>query len=345
MNIDYQNIIVKNYGELGKAICGEQDFSDNKKFAKVNHILGIKQWKYFFKIWRGYFLASLKLFFAILFKRCYYGPYKGEFGNFLGHNLPFLAYLHSKGVKIYYCGMLLHKPFLVDENGKSIIYKWYGLRDFFKEVSPQSNDTIPPNDVQTEIDKFEKEAKNSFYPFFNVGNPYYYWFIQRTWMLKGFMKTTNLEKVYKTKNENSVVIFPRSKGASSTPNNGEPWDWEKVVRTVKPYFDNVYVMGHPAFSIAMQSHENVEVLITDDNSKILEKCSNSKLIITQHSGTCYLGEYTNTQVLIIFQGQLPILGINDSIIFKEFLGTKFLFVFAFSYSDIENYLKKFTSNL
>jgi hypothetical protein len=61
-----------------------------------------------------------------------------------------------------------------------------------------------------------------------------------------------------------------------------------------------------------------------------------------HSGTCYLGEYTNTQVLIIFKGEFPIVGINDSIIFKEFLGTKYPVAFAFSMEEIEDYVKKFS---
>jgi len=339
----YRDILYRHYREKADLICGNLEFSDNVKFADVNKYKGLKRWRYYFKIRRGYLLASWKLFLALVFKRCYYGPFKGEFGNFLGHNLPFLTYLYSKRVKIYYCGMLLHKPFLVDENGNNIIYKYYDLRDFFKEVSPKQNNTVPPHDVEIEIDKFEQEAKKSFYPFFNIGNPYYYWFIHRTWMLGKFMKTTDFQKAYKTKDENAVVIFPRSKGARSSPNNGEPWNWEEVVRTVKPYFDKVYVVGHPAFSSPIQSYENVETVITDDNSKVLEKCCNSRLIITQHSGTCYLGEYTNTQVLIIFQGKFPILGVNDSIIFKAFIGTKFPLAFAFSLSEIEEYLKNFLS--
>ena len=240
--------------------------------------------------------------------------------------------------------MLLHKPLLVDEKGAGIIYKYYGLRDFFKEVPPTQNRTVPPADVQLEIEKFEREAKKSIYPFFNVGDSNYYWFIHRTWMLNGFMKTTNFEKVYKTKNENSVVIFPRSKGPSWTASNGESWDWQEVVDTVSPYFEKVYVLGHPAFSSSVKPHGNIELVVTDDNAKILEKCCNSRLIINQHSGSCYLGEYTNTQVLIIFHGQFPIRTINDSIIFKEFLGTKFPFAFAFSIKEIEEYLKKFSGS-
>ncbi|TAL60411.1 MAG: hypothetical protein EPN85_07270 [Bacteroidetes bacterium] len=332
-------VLKKIYGTKIPDFVGYAPFADYKKFENENYT-GFKKIRFRIKIYRGYFAAYARLFFTLLFKRCYYGPYKGEFGNFLGHNLPFLTYLYSKGVKIYYCGMLLHQPFLVDEKGNSIIYKYYPLRDFFREVSPGTNSTIPPPDVQLEIDVFEKEAKSSLLPFFNVGDPYYYWFIHRSWMLESFMKIVPLEKVYKTKDERSIVVFPRSKGARSTPNNGESWNWEEVVRTVKPHVDKVYVMGHPAFSVPMESFDNVEVLITDNNALILEKCSNSQLIITQHSGTCYLGEYTNTQVLVIFHGKFPISSINDSIIFKEFIGTRFLLAFAFSMPDIQDYVKK-----
>src|ERR1700758_1912170 len=51
---------------------------------------------------------------ALKEKECYYGPFKGEFGHFLLHNLPFLSHLYHQDVKINYCGMALHKPFLVD---------------------------------------------------------------------------------------------------------------------------------------------------------------------------------------------------------------------------------------
>lgn len=322
-----------------KAYIGGQVFSNYKKYPRIWNYNRFQAFRYYLKIGRWHLFSYGRLLLALLLKKCYYGPFKGEFGNFLGHNLPFLTYLYSKGVKIHYCGMLLHKPFLVNEKGESIIYKYYGLRDFFTEVAPRSNVTIPPADVQLEIDKFEKEANSSPLPFFNIGNTFYYWFIHRTWILNGFMKTTDYSKVYKTKQENSVVIFPRSKGAAASPNNGEPWNWEEVARTVSPYFDKVYVLGHPAFSSPVDPFGNVEVIVTDDNARILEKCCNSKLIITQHSGTCYLGEYTNTPVLIIFQGKFPILGINDSIIFKEHIGKKHPFAFSFSMDDIRNYVK------
>src|SRR5205823_14480788 len=114
-------------------------------------------------------------------KICYYGPFKGEFGHFLAHTLPFLMYLHKKGVKIRYCGMELHKPFLVDESGKSIISEFTPLRDFFAEVPPNSNTVVPPADVQKVISEWTKEAENSRLPFWNIGDDFYYWFIHRHW--------------------------------------------------------------------------------------------------------------------------------------------------------------------
>lgn len=82
---------------------------------------------------------------ALKTKECYYGPFKGEFGHFLLHNLPYLTYLHKHGVKINYCGMTLHEAFLHDETGASIINKWYPLRDFFAEVKPRANQVVAPD--------------------------------------------------------------------------------------------------------------------------------------------------------------------------------------------------------
>ena len=321
---------------------GNQIFCDYRKYPKEWGYNRIQTARYYLKVYRGYSLAYWRLFLALIFKRCYYGPFKGEFGNFLAHTLPFLVYLHSKNVKIYYCGMTLHKPFIVDEKGNSIVYKYYGLRDFFREVSPDDNSTIPPPDVQKEINEFENEAKKSIYPYFNINGGFYYWFVHRSWLLNGFMKMYRLEKACKTKDENAVVIFPRSKGAKSSPGNGDPWDYQEIADTVRNYFDKVYIVGHPAFSASVNAHDNIALVITDDNSKILEKCCNSKLIISQHSGSFYLGEYTNTQMLIIFRGKFPIYSVNDSLIFKEHIGSRHKIEFAFSMEEIKNYVSSFS---
>lgn len=136
-----------------------------------------------YKLLTGNMKAECLLFFTLLFKRCYYGPFKGEFGHLLGHNLPFLSYLHSKGVKIHFCGMELYKPFLVDEQGKSIVEEYIGLRDFFKETKLDSNKAEEPEDVKSITQQFIKKAKWSLLPYWNINDETFYWYTFR-WGIK-----------------------------------------------------------------------------------------------------------------------------------------------------------------
>ena len=99
-------------------------FSDNNAYIYSNGLKGYKLWKFNRKIKQGFDNANKKLKITFDKKECFYGPFKGEFGHFTAHTLPFLMYLHKNKVKIHYCGMELHKPFLIDEEGNSIIYKF-----------------------------------------------------------------------------------------------------------------------------------------------------------------------------------------------------------------------------
>ena len=321
-----------------------QKLSDNKTFSEQYD--GWAYIKFWLKIYWNYYKTDRKLKQTLKKKICYYGPFKGEFGHFTAHTLPFLMYLHSKGVKIIYCGMALHKPFLVNEKKESIIYDYRPLRDFFAEVAPNSNSTIPPEDVRHKIIEFEKEATGSGYPFWNIGDNYYYWFIHRNWLLKGpYTKTYDLEKAYKTNDELSVCVFPRSKGAAASSNNGQPWDYDELINLIKPYFDKVYITGHPSQSLSLKSEGNVELCITSDNSMILEKLANSKLIITQHSGINNVGEYTNTKVLIIYKGGQKISDIGsifNTFRFRTSLGNKHKLSFAFHMEEVVKFVKDYT---
>lgn len=276
---------------------------------------------------------------ATRLKECYYGPFKGEFGHFLLHNLPFLSHLHQQGVKIHYCGMELHRPFLVDSEGNALISKFYPLRDFFAEVPFNSNETEPPEDVQIEIGKFELAARQSGKPFLNIADNNMYWFVFRNWQLKKVRQHVyNLKNVYKTKKENSCVIFPRKKGNATTANNGGPWDYLEIARIVSPYYDKVYITGHPSMSAELTSENNIEVCLSTDNKVVIEKCCNSNLIITQHSGAVHLGLYTNTDVLLIYNGEPPILGLIDTLRFRKNLTSRKI-NYAFSYKDILDFVK------
>jgi hypothetical protein len=329
---------------MAKAMKQKIDYSDNDYFAK--QYKGLALLKFRLKIWLNFRKAEKRLKETLQKKECYYGPFKGEFGHFLAHNLPFLSYLHSKGVKIHYCGMALHKPFLVDENKQSIIADFRELRDFFAEVSPSSNNTVPPPDVREEIKKWQQEAEASGLPYFNIDDEYYYWFIHRNWLLKGpYTKAYRLDKAYGVKKENSVAVFPRSKGAKTSRNNGGPWDYKALVEMLSKYFDKVYVCGHPSQVLSLEPHGNIEMCVTADNAIIIEKSAKSRLIITQHSGVNNIGEYTDTQVLIIYKGEKPIGSMQNTQRFRPFLaggGVTQLHPLAFAYSEdeVEAYVRK-----
>lgn len=278
---------------------------------------------------------------ALKDRECYYGPFKGEFGHFLLHNLPFLSHLHQQGVKINYCGMALHKAFLVDDKGNSILHSYHELRDFFAEVPSSSNETIPPEDVQKEIDLFTKKALNSGKAFLNIADKNMYWYVFRNWQLKkGRQHVYNIEPVYQTKKENACVIFPRKKGNATTPNNGGPWDYLELARVVSPYFDKVYITGHPSMSAELQSEGKIEVRLSTDNKVVIETCCNAGLIITQHSGAVHLGCYTNTEVLLIFNGKPPIKGLIDTLRFRKNLTSQQI-NYAFSHQQIIDFVKSF----
>lgn len=273
-------------------------------------------------------------------KVCYYGPFVGEFGHFLLHNLPFLMHLLHEGVAIRYCGMALHEPFLRDENGSSIIDRFFPLRDFFGEIRPVSNQTVPPADVLTEIEKFRSEARSSKYPFLDISRHDLYWHVLRNWQLGKRQYVYDLSKVYGAGKNGSVVIFPRKKGAEYTENNGGPWDYSRVAKTLSPFFKKVILVGHPSLSAEVEEHGNVEVRISENNADTLKYCSEAELIVTQHSGAVHIGGYVNTPILIIFNGEPPIKGLFDTIRFRRYMTDQPL-SYAFNYKEIEEYARRF----
>jgi hypothetical protein len=332
----------KNYSVVN-GIKFPHRLSDNRTYTIQAGLKGIALLKFWVKIFLGYRDANIRLKKTLRLGECYYGPFKGEMGHMLAHTLPFLMYLHKHGVKIHYCGLDLHKPFLVDEQRASILTSYVGLRDFFAEVPPSSNEVVPPPDVQSVIEKFEKQAAQSGLPFWNIGDSFYYWFIHRNWLGKGHTYLYDLSKAYKRMDEKSICIFPRSKGAKSSHNNGEPWDYIHLIDLLKPYVDKIYIVGHPSQSLAIPPTDKTEVRITSDNESIIEACSNSNLIITQHSGINNLGEYVGKQVLIIYKGGNKVEDIgsmNNTLRFRKFLREKLPLQFAFSEEQIVEYVKQ-----
>jgi len=289
-------------------------------------------------------LALLNTFYKNTLRRkeCYYGPFVGEFGHFLLHNLPFLSHLKKNNVKIHYCGMDLHRPFLVDKNGETIVESYTSLRDFFSESKPKANETQVPEDVRRDIEQFKLGAKKSGLPFLDISNKDMYWFTYRNWQLNRKQSTYPLNELFTKTNIRSAVIFPRKKGGEFTPNNGGPWNYSEIAQSISPYFDKVYLVGHPSLSGAVETGGNIELKVSQNNSETLKYCAQADLIITQHSGAVHIGAYVDTPVLIIFNGNPPIKGLIDTIRFRQNI-SKHPLNYAFSLEEIENFARRFNN--
>jgi hypothetical protein len=329
----------------------EVEINGIKFFHKISnaekhiHQHGLKGWKKFLFMKRlnsEIRKASSRLNETFKLKECYYGPFKGEFGHFLAHSLPFLMLLHRKNVKIHYCGLEIHRPFLVDEKGNSIVSTFYPLRDFFGEVPPTSNKTVPPADVQLKIDEFTIKAKNSKFPFWNIADNFYYWFVHRQFVVDNNY-LYDLSKVYKSEENLACAIFPRSKGARVSKNNGEPWDYQKILDLLSKFFEIVYVCGHPSQSLELIPTENTELVISSDNSKILEACSNSSLIISQHSGVIYISALLEKPYLLLYKGgksPSDIGSFQNTLYFLNSFGKDYEINYCFSEEELEQFLNK-----
>ncbi|MCH2214511.1 MAG: hypothetical protein MK086_04995 [Flavobacteriales bacterium] len=278
---------------------------------------------------------------ALKEKVCYFGPFKGEFGHFLLHNLLFLMHLHHKGVKIHYCGMSLHQPFMVDSKGNSIVESFTELRDFFGDIKPSANQNKVPRDINEIIKTWSREAKGSGRAFFNIDKSDFYWHGLRNWQLEGRQHKYDLSKAYAENQTDSVVIFPRKKGGEATPNNGGPWDYMEIARRISPYFEKVYLVGHTSLSAHVVNEGNIEVKVSTNNADTLKYCAESKLIVTQHSGAVHLGAYVNKPVLLIYKGQPPIKGLFDTLRFRKNLTRRGL-KYAFSLEEIEKRVVKYS---
>lgn len=268
------------------------------------------------------------------------GPFFGELGHLLGHVLPFVNYLYANGIQVYILTLNIYKPFFVDSNGNFIVKKFIGVEDSFSSKTPKANKVFRFDYDQNEMNDFDVISRNM--PCWNLAVHKFYWHTFRWWVAeKGYCKMPNFVDYYKTSNEDSAVVFPRKKGSSYTKSNGEVWNYNKVIDLLLKYFSKVYVLGHPSLSGEVAIRENVEILISLDNERLIHKCANSKLIVNQHSGTNYLGKYTNSPVLILYKGKGPIAGIEQTIFFNRILDPTWeSFNYAFSFDDIEDYLSK-----
>lgn len=280
---------------------------------------------------------------AVKQKECYVGPFIGEFGNFLLHMLPFLSYLYKKGVKIHYCGMANQTPFLINTSGKSLLFQFVELRDFFHEVRPSGNSIeYLPEDVDILVKDFQKRANDAVSPYLDIfSDSNLYWYSYRNWQLKGKQQVYDLSSFYGAEGKtNKVVIFPRKMSSEFTPNNGGNWDYKAISKILENYFDKVLFIGHPSMSADLDDivTDKIKLALSADNTNVLKHCSTAQLIVTQHSGAMHVSGYTHTPVLLIFNGKPPIKGLDDSIRYRANFSFNDTDI-AFGYEEIEEYCK------
>lgn len=287
----------------------------------------------------------LKLYFllvkTLIEKECYFGPFVGEFGHLLSHIVPFITFLHSKGVKVNYCGPEIHKTFFYDKNGVLILNNFFVLRDFYNETSPYCNDQNYPVDIGVRINKFLNIAGKSKYTFWDIRDRFFYFYCFCRWQYHNNFTRINKFNKKINKNQFNVALFPsKKKNNSHSAYRGEDWDYNKVISTIENLVDKIYILGHPAFSLNINKSIKVEEVLTSDNSMILEKCLESDLIITQMSGAHYLGIYSQTDCAILLKGNnLDYSNLIKDSTYRKKLGEKFPLKVLSDYKSIQEYIK------
>lgn len=326
-------------------VTNKATFSCLKRELKINLIVKIIITRLIFYAKKAF--NYLKAYSLILqtfyYKECYIGPFVGEFGHLLSHIVPFISYLHSKGVKVHYCGPGIHEAYFVDDNGQPILESFHKLRDFYNEVSPVCNDQIYPDDVQQDIRKFIQLAEHSNSPFWDIRSRDFYWDAFCNWEYRnGFIKTYRPNIKRNIGPKDAIVVFARKKG-NPTLVRGEDWDFQELIDEIKDLSNKVIVLGHPAFSHQIKDSKNVEVRLTADNTVTLDTCLRAKLIINQLSGTHYLGVYTDTRVLLLLKGEIDYSNINKDSKYRRKMKERFPLEFAYSIDDVKKIVQSLSN--
>ena len=82
--------------------------------------------------------------------------------------------------------------------------------------------------------------------------------------------------------------------------------------------------------------KNFKLDLSNDNLNVLKHCSNAKLIVSQHSGAVHVSGYTQTPLLIIYNGLPPIKGLDDTLRFRANFPYNNADI-VFNYEGIKNY--------
>lgn len=293
----------KGFSEVS-GIRFQSEFSDVNRFCRLHKLSMFDSAKLKLKLVLVYALNIFRIKKSIWLKqKLFIGPFVGEFGNFLGHALPFISFLHKKGIEVHFCGLELFRPFLIDYNGNEIV-NFYGLRDVYNTTKVSTNSGEMPKDVQKEMALFYQKAAREGV-LIDLRNDFFYYFVFRDFVAKGRAFNYNIKKNFQLsakKTDRSCVLFPRAKGAAETKNNGKEWDYNEVVHVLAECFDKIYVLGHPAFVRGVNPHPKVETKFSTDNKELIQICSNVDCIVSQHSGVIYLCTLFEVPYVMLYGG-------------------------------------------
>ena len=262
--------------------------------------------------------AYVKLFLfhsrALLLKRAAIGPFWGEFGNFHLHYYPYVAYLHSKGVKLDLCVIDNYLPFLVDEAGDPLYENVVKLENILGIIKSSGNELKEVGETQKKMyQQFIGIARKRKKPLLDLSDKNLYWYVYRNWQLNGRQYIYRRKKTFTKRNDHKpvVALFPRNISGAYSPQNGYAWDYMELARGISPQCERILITGHPSMSSLCAEEDNIKLRLSPDNTEILRVIDECDLIITQHSGAMHIANYYQKPVCIIFKGVLPVKGMDD----------------------------------
>lgn len=278
---------------------------------------------------------------ALFFKKAAVGPFWGEFGNFHLHYYPYVAYLHKQGVKLDLCVIDNFIPFLKDSHGNNLYENIIPLKNILGIIKSSGNELSKIGEEQSnDYHEFVQNAKARKKPLLDLSESNLYWYVFRNWQLRG---RQHIYRLHTAKNDHKkpvVALFPRNISGSYSPNNGYAWDYMQLASEIAPNCERVIITGHPSMSTICKEEGNIEVKLSADNNDILQFISVCDIVLTQHSGAMHIANYFKIPVCIIFKGNLPVKGLDDSVRFRENLKEGELY-FAQSASEVKTLLNSF----
>lgn len=274
---------------------------------------------------------------AIKGKEIWVGPAYPEFGHVLLHLLPFLSYCRHKLEirKFHICANEVYLPYFQTILGDDHLV-FYPLKDRISSISPQSN-RVPKASLDEESSQlFQRTKIHNCH--FDLSDQKAYWNVFRNWTLAMGYQFLPIAEKPQARNEGiNFVLFPRKKGASTTENNGGPWDYAEIAKMLSKC-GSLTVAGHPDLSYTNGFADIPNLSFAWNNEEIIKATRKADLVITQHSGACILGDYFGVDTLIIFNGEPPIKGLEETYRFRRLI-KKGKFYFAFSLLEIDGFLK------